>query len=361
MTTNGSIRGDGPASSVSGQGSYAQPMTAATFIARIEHLLGDSPATGYTSIEIVNDAMDLLFSSHPWRFSMAGPVPLTIYENVEYVLLPQDFGTPKHLTYPGNFYNSITPATLDQILMNRAHASLDPATDLVFAYAYNPGATFVPNRTAAQVDRVTGGAVADATTRVVTITMPSGYDFVRGDHVYLDDAGSGDIEAGKYFILDADATTITLNKNPLATGSTSASDARAQLYKANETLDTPGATSAENGYVRSLIELYPRPSSTVESALVLTYHRQPHVTSSTDIIPIPHWMNGSFGQLCRALASTIEDDDARSAAKEEYLSRLDALKRRDGMSSPNIGKWRGSVEEPMTSMRMHEPRIVSKT
>lgn len=76
----------------------ANPLTVAQYTARIEHAIGnESPATGFSTLEILNEALRALFGYADWSWRLRSPALLSLVASQEYVALPSDFGTSGEL------------------------------------------------------------------------------------------------------------------------------------------------------------------------------------------------------------------------------------------------------------------------
>lgn len=111
--------------------------TLADFVGIVEHQLGSAPATGFTSEQLVNDAMRELCSIHAWKWRNGGPYTLDITADQSYVELPFDFGELNSLTYPGTLLKAMTPTTMAQLQRLRATQVLSPRYQ--YFYAINSG------------------------------------------------------------------------------------------------------------------------------------------------------------------------------------------------------------------------------
>lgn len=76
----------------------ANPLTVAEYTARMQHAIGNSsPATGFSLLEVLNEALRHLFTYADWTWKHRAPALLTITQNVSFVPLPSDFGTSGEL------------------------------------------------------------------------------------------------------------------------------------------------------------------------------------------------------------------------------------------------------------------------
>lgn len=103
----------------------------------VEHQLGSAPATGFTSTQLVNDAMRELCSVHAWKWRNGGPYTLSLVADQSYVELPADFGELNSLTYPGTLLKAMTPTSMAQLQRMRATTVLSPRYQ--YFYAINTG------------------------------------------------------------------------------------------------------------------------------------------------------------------------------------------------------------------------------
>lgn len=110
----------------------------AAYKAIVEQTIGATPSTGFTTTEIVNDALKHLETMHSWNWLMAGPRSLSLTAGQNYVELPADFAEMESLQYPGTFVRSMLPTTLIELEMLRSIQVFPPA--FAYYYATNLGA-----------------------------------------------------------------------------------------------------------------------------------------------------------------------------------------------------------------------------
>lgn len=113
--------------------------TFADYKLSIQHALGNAPATGESTTELVNDALQHLCSMYPWTWLRGGPVSLTLTADQNYVELPQDFAEIESLNYPGTVARQMLKSTVEEIERLRSYTTLPPG--FVFTYAVNSGQT----------------------------------------------------------------------------------------------------------------------------------------------------------------------------------------------------------------------------
>lgn len=113
--------------------------TFADYKLAIQHALGNAPATGVTTTELANDALQHFCSLYPWSWLRGGPVALDLTADQDYVELPQDFGQIESLTYPGSTSRQMIQTTIEDIERMRSYTTLPPG--FVFYYAVNSGQT----------------------------------------------------------------------------------------------------------------------------------------------------------------------------------------------------------------------------
>lgn len=111
--------------------------TFAEYKAAVTHALGGEPAAGFTTAQIVNDALLHLGSMYSWKWRRGGPVTLSLTADQPYVELPLDFGELESLTYPGSVQKAMIPTTMSQIQQLRASESTP--VGYIFYYAINTG------------------------------------------------------------------------------------------------------------------------------------------------------------------------------------------------------------------------------
>jgi len=101
------------------------------------HAIGNEPATGVTTINIVNDALQWFASQHEWSWRLGGPVTMDFVSGQNFVELPQDFESIESLTYPGAVARQMLTTTIQQIEYLRAQTTEPPG--YTYYYAVNDG------------------------------------------------------------------------------------------------------------------------------------------------------------------------------------------------------------------------------
>jgi hypothetical protein len=105
-------------------------MTVEDYTARMLHAIGNAqPATGVTTISILNEALFFLFDYHDWSWRQRPPALLNIVSGQDYVALPTDFGWDGMLKVHANVtvpQIGVLKCTLDDI--SRFRGQTAPAT-----------------------------------------------------------------------------------------------------------------------------------------------------------------------------------------------------------------------------------------
>lgn len=109
----------------------------AGYKALVVHALGAEPASGITSGQLVNDALNHITTMREWNWRRGGPVVLSLTADQEYVELPADFGGEEVVTYPGSVSRMMIRASLAELEQLRAHQNSAP--NFTYYYAINYG------------------------------------------------------------------------------------------------------------------------------------------------------------------------------------------------------------------------------
>lgn len=100
----------------------------------------------------------------------------------------------------------------------------------------------------------------------------------------------------------------------------------------------------EEGLTVNTLEVFPTPTASVADAITLSYFRNvDRLEDDTDVPQIPPWMDYALDLLCRAMAKTLEDDDAASAAQKAFDKIVPDLIRRDAGTQRRMGVMRGGL------------------
>lgn len=98
----------------------ANPRTVANYQSAMLHAIGNAqPATGLTTLEILNDALRELFTFSDWSWRRRPPATLNLVASQSYVSLPSDFGELETVHSPCNPTISVTKVGLDDIARMR--------------------------------------------------------------------------------------------------------------------------------------------------------------------------------------------------------------------------------------------------
>lgn len=72
----------------------ANPLTVSEYKSRMKHALGNAePSTGFSFLEVLNEALRYVFGYANWNWKLRPPALLDLVEDQEYVSLPSDFGS----------------------------------------------------------------------------------------------------------------------------------------------------------------------------------------------------------------------------------------------------------------------------
>lgn len=110
------------------------------------------------------------------------------------------------------------------------------------------------------------------------------------------------------------------------------------------------------GFTRYALEVFPTPSSFIESGAVIDYYREcPKVVSDSDIPPFPIGMFSLLKQAYRIEAFEQENDPRAPGEVAKYERLLDAAKRHDSRHMPtNLGSLvRGRYGDPMDNFDLY--------
>lgn len=106
----------------------------------------------------------------------------------------------------------------------------------------------------------------------------------------------------------------------------------------------------QDGVFGPKIQIWPIPLDTTQDAFRMAYlARWVDLTSDTEVLPIPSWLEGFFLEVLFAYAQGYDEHD--NGVLSERLALLHAspefatLKRRDGGVQPFIGRMRGGAME----------------
>lgn len=76
----------------------ANPLTVAEYSARMKQAIGNAdPSTGFTLLEVLNEALRFVFDYHDWNWRLRPPALVNLVANIAYVALPSDFGSTGEL------------------------------------------------------------------------------------------------------------------------------------------------------------------------------------------------------------------------------------------------------------------------
>lgn len=100
--------------------------TVKAYLDLMRHALGKSPAAGHVLIDTFNDAGRALVNAHTWRWRNSPPVLLPIEANLDYVLLPADFGQIKALHTENSQVFQVIQTTMEDIQRRRNWQEYDP-------------------------------------------------------------------------------------------------------------------------------------------------------------------------------------------------------------------------------------------
>ena len=89
----------------------------------VRHALGNAAATGLavTPATIVNDALEHIASLHEWHFCSTAETVLGTTQDVDRIMLPQDFGTEVALEQTEGWYSFMTQVSWDVLLYMRRY------------------------------------------------------------------------------------------------------------------------------------------------------------------------------------------------------------------------------------------------
>lgn len=111
--------------------------TFAEYKAAVVHALGAAPATGETTSELVNDALQHLINLRPWSWRRGGPVTLSMVADQSYIELPSDFGEEESVTYPGTIATQMIRTSMSELQRMRSFTT--QPTGFTYYYAVNNG------------------------------------------------------------------------------------------------------------------------------------------------------------------------------------------------------------------------------
>jgi hypothetical protein len=104
----------------------ANPRTVADYQAAMLHAIGNSqPATGITTLEILNDAVRELFTFSEWSWRRRPPATLNLVASQSYVSLPADFGELETVHWTTSPLVAVNKVGLDDIARLRGGVITD--------------------------------------------------------------------------------------------------------------------------------------------------------------------------------------------------------------------------------------------
>ena len=126
-------------------------------------------------------------------------------------------------------------------------------------------------------------------------------------------------------------------------------------------------SSRTRGMLPDRLELYPTPtnnpsSGNIDGPISIRYTRRFIPLVDDDDVPgFPRWMESAFTHLVRAHIQALEDDlpfaDA-SPAYQVFLSQLNDLMARDGMTQINLGQIVGGIDERYGRPDQYQPESI---